>query len=73
MTKNTCSFCDDGNGGSVYPFYGKAEKPYPSNFTPDEDGLGVFTHCPKCSMTDSEIKNVIGLPVEVVESLKEVC
>lgn len=58
MTENSCKYCDDGNGGSIYPYYGLAPhvhtKPiggteftgeYPENFCPDGDGMGVYTHC----------------------------
>ncbi|WP_151817411.1 hypothetical protein [Acinetobacter ursingii] len=57
----TCNFCDDGDGGCVFPYYGLAPhvhtKPIdgtvftgeiPENFSSDGDGLGVYTHCLNC-------------------------
>lgn len=57
-----CDECHDGDGGCAYPYYGLAphihtqlicgteftKEPHPANFSPDGDGLGVYTHCLKC-------------------------
>jgi hypothetical protein len=93
-----CEYCDDGDGQSIFPYYGLAPhvhtKPIdgteftgeiPENFSPDGDGMGIYTHCLHCSKRESTIdkfiedggfdkafNDVFGLPVEVVESLKEV-
>ena len=58
----TCNYCDDGNGECVYPYYGLGPHTHkegvlggteftgeiPDNFSPDGDGLGVYTHCLNC-------------------------
>ena len=58
----TCDHCDDGNGECVFPYYGLGphihtkpiggteflDAPLPENFSPDGDGLGVYTHCLNC-------------------------
>lgn len=93
-----CEHCDDGDGQSVYPYYGLAPhvhtKPIdgteftgeiPENFSPDGDGMGVYTHCLYCSKHapkidqfindggfDKALQDVFSLPAEVVESLKEI-
>ena len=58
----TCEYCDDGNGECVFPYYGLGPHTHkdgilgsteftgeiPENFSPDDDGLGVYTHCLNC-------------------------
>lgn len=58
----TCEYCDDGNGECVFPYYGLGPHTHkdgilgsteftgeiPENFSPDGDGLGVYTHCLNC-------------------------
>ncbi|MFW2015404.1 hypothetical protein [Acinetobacter bereziniae] len=55
-----------------YPYYGLAphihtkpiggteflDKPYPSNFSPDGDGMGVYTHCLYCG-GDGTVEGVV--------------
>jgi hypothetical protein len=59
-----CEYCDDGNGESVFPYYGLAPHTHktgiigtteftgeiPENFCPDfeDEGLGTYTHCLHC-------------------------
>ena len=56
-----CDECHDGYGGCVYPYYGLAPHVHtkaidgteftgevPENFSPDGDGLGIYTHCLNC-------------------------
>ena len=57
-----CEQCFDGDDGCVFPYYGLEphvhtkiiggteflSEPYPENFSPDGDGLGVWTHCLSC-------------------------
>ena len=75
-----CDYCDDGNGECVYPYYGLA--PYthqqgvlgstefigeiPDNFSPDGDGLGVYTHCLNCG-GDGTFDGVVLEPKTVAE------
>lgn len=78
----TCPFCreheEDGEG-CIYPYYGLAPHTHkingteftsevPENFSPDGDGMGVYTHCLYCGGDGSEM----NLSEEVVRSLKEV-
>lgn len=58
----TCDHCDDGNGECIFPYYGLGphihtnpiggteflDAPLLENFSPDGDGLGVYTHCLNC-------------------------
>ena len=79
----TCPFCrDEDTGECLYPYYGLAphthtkqlldtelsDQPYPANFSPDGDGMGMYTHCLYCGGDGSEM----DLSEEVVKSLKEV-
>ena len=62
-----CDECHNGDGGCVYPYYGLAphihtqpiggtvftNDPYPENFSPDENGLGIYTHCLNCGADGS--------------------
>ena len=59
MKTQYCEHCFNGDDDTVFPYYGlaphksaldaEAEKaPLPENFTPDEDGIGVYTHCLVC-------------------------
>ena len=54
----TCDFCDDGNGECIFPITALPSYSYkpiggtefidvslPENFSPDGDGLGIYTHC----------------------------
>lgn len=60
----TCIFCreheEDGEG-CIYPYYGLAPHTHkqplfgteftgeiPANFSPDGDGMGIYTHCLYC-------------------------
>lgn len=81
-TCHFCREHEEDAEGCVYPYYGLAphthskpingteilQAPYPSNFSPDGDGMGVWTHCLYCGGDGSEM----DLPEEVVSSLKEV-
>lgn len=64
----SCDFCSDGNGGTVFPYYGLAPHTHikgilgsteftgeiPENFSPDSDGLGLYTHCLNCGADGNE-------------------
>ena len=77
-----CQNDEEDGVGCIYPYYGLAphthsktingteilQAPYPSNFSPDGDGMGVYTHCLYCGGDGSEM----DLSEEVVKSLKEV-
>ncbi|MDC4818615.1 hypothetical protein NQ849_15130 [Acinetobacter baumannii] len=77
----TCDFCDDGNGECIFPYYGLAPhihtKPIggtefidvslPENFSPDGDGLGIYTHCLYCG-GDGTYE---GIKIEVKAESKE--
>ena len=68
----TCHFCrDQDTDECIYPYYGLAphdQDPWTENFSPDGDGMGVYTHCLYCGGDGSEM----NLSEEVVKSLKEV-
>ena len=75
-----CDYCDDGNGECVYPYYGLAPHTHqqgvlrstefigeiPGNFSPDGDGLGVYTHCLNCG-GDGTFDGVVLGPKTVAE------
>jgi len=60
----SCEHCDDGDGHSVFPYYGVAPhanlpgggtrllfaEDWPDNFDEDPEcpGCGTYTHCPVC-------------------------
>lgn len=78
----TCDFCDDGNGECIFPYYDLAphihRKPIggtefinvslPENFSPDGDGLGIYTHCLYCG-GDGTYE---GIKIEVKAESKEI-
>ncbi|ENW00190.1 hypothetical protein F938_00834 [Acinetobacter bereziniae LMG 1003 = CIP 70.12] len=67
-----CKVHEEDVEGCVYPYYGLAphihtkpiggteflDKPYPSNFSPDGDGMGVYTHCLYCG-GDGTVEGVV--------------
>ncbi|MFW2034177.1 hypothetical protein [Acinetobacter junii] len=77
-----CGYCDDGNGECVYPYYGLAPHTHqqgvlgstefigeiPDNFSPDGDGLGVYTHCLNCG-GDGTFDGVVLEPKTDAEGL----
>lgn len=77
-----CREHEEDGAGCIYPYFGLAphvhtpqllgtellNQPYPENFSPDSDGMGVYTHCLYCGADGSEM----DLSEEVVRSLKEV-
>jgi hypothetical protein len=85
IEKTCCESCDDTSGVCVYPYYGLAphihtkpifgteilDQPYPENFSPDGDGMGIWTHCLNCGADGSESQKT-DLPESVKQSLKEI-
>lgn len=71
MTTKYCEHCFNGDDDTVFPYYGlgphkptldaEAEKaPLPENFTLEENGHGVYSHCLSCGAGDGpEVKTFI--------------
>ncbi|WP_151812571.1 hypothetical protein [Acinetobacter bereziniae] len=74
--RECCEYCDDGSGQSAFPYYGLAphkhsidstdfvKGEYPENFSPEDDGAGVWTHCLECRKR--------RLPEQIIQSIREI-